>query len=141
VNISTRAGKETISGRKSCSAARISAANKLTHPAKAISLATGSDRALPAWVDAARRFCPLMTADRGGSVLPATLISGIRCHGLTISYSDYPLKRSGEASNGDLDEFQLSWGSGAKVFLFFGQYSLVIILSIHWLIARCGVFW
>jgi hypothetical protein len=53
-----------------------------------------------------------MTVDRGESVLPATLISGIRCHGLTISYSDYPLERSGEASNGDLDEFQLSCAVG-----------------------------
>jgi hypothetical protein len=92
-----------MSGRKSGNAARNRAANTLTHAAKTISFASGSDCLFSA-ASADPLVALLRLRQRKRSVLTATLISGIRRDGLAISDSDDSLLSSGKAPNRYADE-------------------------------------
>jgi hypothetical protein len=83
-------------------ATRNRAANALTHAASAISLASGSGGNFFASLDPPR--CLRRRAAAEVSVLPATLISGIRRHGLTVSDSYDSLQGSRKTSDGYADE-------------------------------------
>jgi hypothetical protein len=90
-----------MSGRKSGIAASNSAASRLTHPARTISLVKGSARLFVApdplttlWRSRLRKW----------SVLPGTLISRIRSNWLAIADSYDSLQSSGKAADGHADE-------------------------------------
>jgi hypothetical protein len=86
VKISTRAGKEAISGWKSGKAAKKRAANMLTHAAKTISLAIGSGgRIFSGLAEMLRRFFCARALGEKLLVLPTTLISSIRRDGSAVS--------------------------------------------------------